>query len=153
MPEYILPLKAPNPLPATNVTIVTFKVWKNTLVAHLQQDPAHFHFMGGGRYSTWIPSETGRQIVQLVPDDPDLLVLQEKLATRTISQANFNSSSETLLAKRNAQLAKFITHVATLVHYTEHDDISMQSSSLEWIFSYLKKHYGLETKGDHCGEW
>ena len=38
-------------------------------------------------------------------------------------------------------------HIATLCHYTEHDDITMQSTSLEWIFSYLKRHYGLETKG------
>ena len=37
--------------------------------------------------------------------------------------------------------------MATLVHYTEHDDVTMQSTTLEWIFSYLRKHYSLKTKG------
>ena len=54
---------------------------------------------------------------------------------------------EPLLNTRNAQLAKFITHTAMLCYYTEHDDISMRSTSLQWIFDYLVNNYGLETKG------
>ena len=52
-----------------------------------------------------------------------------------------------ILTVRNAQLAKFITHIATLCHHTENDDVTNHSTSLEWIFDYLKKHYGLMTKG------
>ena len=52
--NYVLPLKAPAPLPADGVDIVKFKVWKNTLVAHIQQDANHHQFMPGGIYQTWI---------------------------------------------------------------------------------------------------
>ena len=43
--SYVLPLKAPAPLPASGVDIVTFKVWKNTLVAHIAQDANHYHYI------------------------------------------------------------------------------------------------------------
>ena len=149
MQNYYLPLKAPTPLPAQGVDTVTFKVWKNTLLAHLEQDAAHFHFMAGGRYSTWTARDSGKRITHLVLDDPDKKTLEEKrdATPPTLTAAAFNTASETLLNKRNAQLAKFITHTATLCYYTEHDDISMQSTSLQWIFDYLTRHYGLETKG------
>ena len=52
MQNYHLPLKAPTPLPASGVTIVTYKVWKNTVIAHLEHDSANFHFMPySGRYA------------------------------------------------------------------------------------------------------
>ena len=69
--SYILPLKAPSPLPATGVDIVTFKVWKNTLVAHIQQDVHHHHFIPGGLFSTWRAAEFGQRIQQLAATDPD----------------------------------------------------------------------------------
>ena len=147
MQNYYLPLKAPTPLPASGVDVVTFKVWRNTLIAHIQQDANHYQFMEGGRYSTWQAREIGKYVPTLAVDDPDKRVLDEKKTNLTLSNANYDVAIEVLTSKRNAQLAKFITHVATLVHYTEHDDVTMQSTSLEWIFSYLRKHYGLETKG------
>ena len=142
--SYILPLKAPTPLPASGVTITTFKVWKNTLVAHLQQDANHFHFMPGGRYSTWVASEFGNRIQTLVDDDPDRLTAVNK---RNQTEAGLAADLERLLQSRNAQLAKFVTHIATLCHHTENDDVTTYSTSLEWIFDYLRKHYGLTTKG------
>ena len=149
MHSYHLPLKAPTPLPAQGVDTVTFKVWKNTLVAHIEQDAAHYHFMPGGRYGTWIARDVGKRIISLVPDDPDKKTLDEKKAAvpAQLTQTAYDNAIEQLIHKRNAQLAKFITHIATLCYYTEHDDITMQSTSLAWIFDYLSKHYGLETKG------
>ena len=142
--SYILPLKAPSPLPASGVTITTFKVWKNTLVAHLQQDANHFHFMPGGRYSTWIASEFGNRINALHDTDPDRNAAVNK---RNQTEAGLAADLERLLQLRNAQLAKFVTHIATLCHHTENDDVTTYSTSLEWIFDYLRKHYGLTTKG------
>ena len=72
--SYILPLKAPNPLPATGVDVVTFKEWKNTLVAHIQQDKNHHHFMEDGKYSTWQAAEFGRRIAQLHDEDPEKVI-------------------------------------------------------------------------------
>ena len=142
--SYILPLKAPAPLPATGVSIVTFKVWKNTLVAHLQQDAHHFHFLPGGRYSTWQAAEFGNRIHELHNRDPDKLAAEAK---EDMTPRRLEAELEKLLQQRNAQLAKFVTHIATLCHHTENDDVTVYSTSLEWIFDYLRNHYGLTTKG------
>ena len=142
--SYILPLKAPTQLPASGVTIVTFKAWKNQLVAHLQQDANHFHFMPGGRYSTWIASEFGDRITELHATDPDRITAQNK---RNQTEEGLHAEIERILQTRNAQLSKFVTHIATLCHVTENDDVTIYSTSLEWIFDYLLKHYGLTSKG------
>ena len=143
--NYILPLKAPSPLPATGVDTVTFKVWKNTLTAHIQQDAHHHQFMPDGLYNTWRAAELGSRITVIVDEDPDKIALDEKRAK--IGDNEYQRLKRKLLAQRNAQLAKYITHIATLVHHTENDDVTNHSTSLNWIFDYLKKHYGLETKG------
>ena len=69
--SYILPLKAPAPLPASGVDVVQFKVWKNTLVAHIAQDANHFHFMPGGKYTTWQAADLGQPTPALHAIDPD----------------------------------------------------------------------------------
>ena len=122
---------------------MTFKVWKNTLIAHLEQDAAHFHFMSGGLYSKWIARDIGKRIDELAMADTDKKVLGEKKEAGTITATVHDAAIEALLNKSNAQLAKFITHTATLCYYTEHDDISMRSTSLQWIFDYLVHIYGL----------
>ena len=142
--SYILPLKAPAPLPASGVDIVTFKVWKNTLVAHIQQDAHHHHFMPGGKYATWRAADLGQRIAELHNRDPDKLVIDAK---NNINAATREAELDRLLVTRNAQLAKFVTHIATLCHHTENDDVTNHSTSLEWVFDYLRKHYGLTTKG------
>ena len=143
--SYILPLKAPAPLPATGVTIVTFKVWKNTLIAHLQQDANHHHFLPGGKYATWTAAEFGSRINDLVATDPDKVAADAKL--NQLGDNGHRRELERILVMRNAQLAKFITHIATLCHHTENDDVTNNSTSMEWIIDYLMKHYGLMTKG------
>ena len=59
--NYILPLKAPAPLPATGVTIVTFEVWKNTLISHMEQDANRHHFLPGGKYANGQLQISGRE--------------------------------------------------------------------------------------------
>ena len=143
--NYILPLKAPTPLPAIGVDSVTFKVWKNTLIAHIQQDTNHHNFMPGGLYSEWSAAEYGTRIGNLDEDDPEKLVIDGKLDR--LGANGHRAELTRLLNNRNAQLSKFITHIATLCHHTENDDVTNNSTSLQWIFDYLMKHYGLETKG------
>ena len=143
--NYILPLKAPTPLPASGVDTVTFKVWKNTLIAHIQQDANHHNFMPGGHYEEWRAAEYGPRIEALDDEDPDKLVIDGKLDRLGVN--GHRAELARLLNNRNAQLAKYITHIATLCHHTENDDVTNNSTSLQWIFDYLMKHYGLETKG------
>ena len=86
--NYILPLKAPTPLPASGVDTVTFKVWKNTLIAHIQQDVNHHNFMPGGRYEEWRAAEYGPRIEALDDEDPDKLVIDDVYTdTHTHKQA------------------------------------------------------------------
>ena len=67
--------------------------------------------------------------------------------TKRSGEVLYNAERNRLLNKRKAQLAKFITHIATLCHHTENDDITNHSTSLDWMFQYLKRHYCSETKG------
>ena len=143
--NYVLPLKAPTPLPASGVESVTFKVWKNTLIAHIQQDTNHHNFMPGGFYEQWRAADYGVRIERLHEEDPDKTTIDGK--RERLGAAAHAAELVRLLALRNAQLAKYITHIATLCHHTENDDVTNSSTSLTWIFDYLKKHYGLETKG------
>ena len=100
--------------------------------------------MPDGMYSEWRAAENGRRIRILDNNDPDKIIIDNK---RNIGEDARNGEMTQLLNKRNAQLAKFITHVATLCHHTENDDVTNCSTSLNWIFEYLRKHYGLETRG------
>ena len=95
--QYILPLKAPIPLPATGEDVVTFKVWQNTLKSHIQQDANHHHFMAGGLYSEWVAADIGERISALHDDDHDMLVLDGKEMT----DAEYNRGLAALLTSRN----------------------------------------------------
>ena len=77
-------------------------------------------------------------------NDPEKLVIDGKLDRLGVN--GHRAELARLLNNRNAQLAKYITHIATLCHHTENDDVTNNSTSLQWIFDYLMKHYGLETK-------
>ena len=101
--------------------------------------------MPGGQYSTWTAADLGVRIARLDDDDADRLVLEGRRARS--GEEVYNAEMAKLLTTRNAQLAKFVTHIATLCHHTENDDITNHSTSLDWMFEYLKRHYGLETKG------
>ena len=106
--SYILPLKAPSPLPATGVDIVTFKVWKNTLVAHIQQDANHHHLMPGGLYSTWRAAEFGQRIQALAATDPDRVATVGQRAQ--LGKKAYNAELARLLTLRNAQIAACYPH-------------------------------------------
>ena len=100
--------------------------------------------MPGGKYATWQAADIGQRIEELHARDPDRLIIEGK---RNIDAATQAAELERLLLLRNAQLAKFVTHIATLCHHTENDNVTNHSTSLEWIFEYLRKHNGLMTKG------
>ena len=95
--------------------------------------------MEGGRYAAWRAAGLGVHIQRLVDNDPDKVILDGK--RDRLGQAAYYAELTELLGKRNAQLAKFITHIATLCHHTENDDVTNHSTSMVWVFDYLKRHY------------
>lgn len=146
-----LKLKAPEVLPADGVTSVAFKAWKNALYSFLEQDTVNYLYLTGGIYSTWIAlaeSEDRKRIQVLHSRDPDKLKLARKVGN-DYTQYELETDLDELLLKRNSQLSKLIQLIAVCCHYSEHDDITHQSTSTEWIMNYLLQHYNLEKKGAH----
>ena len=60
-------LNQPKELPATGLSTVQFKPWKNHVITFLMQDPDNQEFLSGGMYEEWIaasdiPDKTGERI-------------------------------------------------------------------------------------------
>ena len=134
-----LKLKQPDVLPATGVTSVSFKVWRNTTLAFIGQDTAYYHFQAGGQYATWLPLEEGRRISELHENDLEKKELDktrrdnENDARRGIDEETYNLKRRQMLDARNSQLMKIIQHVVNYVYYTEQDDIIQYCTSMEYM--------------------
>lgn len=83
---------------------MAFKVWKNTLIAHIKQDANYFNFMPGGIYSTQQARSTGPYFESVDEGDPDKKSLDEKRNgdPPTLSLTQYAAKIEELLNKRNA---------------------------------------------------
>ena len=144
-----LRLKPPTPLPQGPISKVAFKVFANQLKAYLEQDYTNYLFLQGGSYENWGPEQQGRRIQNLAENDPEHQKLVQQAAAGREDGIDLPAERNRLLLTRNLQLSKLITLVAILCHYTEQDDIVRCSTSMEWIFKYLRQHYNLESRGEH----
>ena len=143
-----LKLNQPKELPADGLTSAEFKPWTNHLVNFLQQDVENFRFLKGGKYSSWTAAsedETKKRFTVLADGDED----EAAIDASDRSAAQKNADKVRLLNQRNGQLSKLLQHVVSFVHYTEADDIDENSTSMDWIFSYLRGHYNIEAKGSN----
>lgn len=95
-------------------------------------------------YSVWKALQKGKRITKLHADDPDLPDLEK------IKDADEKKrKKDKLLLKRNSQLQKCIQMIAYFLHYTEVEDVIQRSTSIPWIWNYLRQHYNIESKGVH----
>ena len=143
-----LKLIQPKELPADKLTSAEFKPWQNHLTNFLQQDVENFNFLPGGKYSNWQAAnetEGNKRIRDLINGDDDLAIINGSEDTPVVK----NAKKVKLLNQRNAQLGRMLQHIVSFVHYTEADDIDQASTSVEWIFKYLKQHYNIEAKGSN----
>ena len=86
----------------------------------------------------------------LANEDPENEKLTRQAeASRDADGIDLAAEQRRLLVTRNSQLAKFVTLIAILCYYTEQDDVTECSTSFNWIVDYLKKHYNLESRGEH----
>ena len=142
-------LHVPKDLPEEGLTAVAFEAWQNQTLSFLEQEVINYEFISGN-YSSWsAKNETadGKRIVRLHNDDPDKKVIDARTGAENVA-AN-PGLLVTLLNKRNSQLAKFIQLIANMCQYSEQPDILTASTSLNWIWDYLKKHYNIESRGSH----
>ena len=147
MAAYQLKLLQPKELPESGLTTSQFKPWVNHLRNFLQQDYENARFMKGGEYETWtaaIEREDGKRIIDVHEND------EEKAAiTAENDAAKKISMKKKLLIKRNSQLAKMIQHIVGFVYYAVANDIDTDSTSLEWVFKYLRAYYNIEARGSN----
>ena len=141
-------LHVPKDLPEDSLSAVAFEAWQNQTISFLEQELCNHDFTSG-IYSEWKPKETaenGRRISSLSEADPDKKVIDAKVGPTVADKA---AEKATLLTKRNAQLTKFLQLIANMCQYSEQSDILGCSTSLTWIWDYLKKHYNIESRGSH----
>ena len=93
-------LKPPEKLPSTDVTKVAFKVFKNQLVAFLEQDIVNHMFLKDGRYSIWSARHQGKRIPVLTSADPELLKIRKEYNEKK-DETKFDSDKEKLLSLRS----------------------------------------------------
>ena len=157
-------LNQPKELPATGLTTVQIKPWKNHVVTFLMQDPDNQEFLPGGMYEEWLAAsdnldKTGERIslVQVKEEDMKMNkgLLAPFLGNVSLHDAETKNEHHELLAEakekqkkklktaRNNQLARMIQHIASFVHYTEQDNIIQNSTSVRLIWTYLENHYTL----------
>ena len=142
-------LKAPNELPEDNLSSVAFEAWQNQTISFLEQETFHYEFISG-KYTEWKAKQDtadGKRISRLDVQDPEKKVIEAK--TGATAEAARQGELDNLLIKRNAQLTKFLQLIANLCQYSEQSDILTTSTSLSWIWEYLKRHYNIESRGSH----
>ena len=142
-------LLAPKGLPEEGLTSVAFEAWQNQTISFLEQEVVNYFFISG-IYSTWLSKQTtqdGRRISKLDAADPDKLDIESK--SNPDAETAKQGELQQLLLKRNSQLTKCLQLVANLCQYSEQSDVMNCSTSLSWVWDYLKKHYNIESRGSH----
>ena len=147
MAQFHLKLIQPKELPEDNLSSAEFKPWTNHLINFLQQDVNNFLYLPGGIYETWKPANevAGRKRIDLLDEEKDDDV--KVIDAGSDNAVSKNAKKAKLLNTRNAQLGRMLQHIVSFVHYNEANDIDMSSTSVEWIFKYLRQHYNIEPKG------
>ena len=51
------------------------------------------------------------------------------------------------LIDRNRDLSLLLAHITNCIHVNESDDVTNRSTSLNWIWNYLQRHYNIAPKG------
>ena len=140
-----LKLRAPDHLPPHGLTLQQFKPWKNHLKNYLQQDADNLLFFLRKIYASWRAQEAADdRIGALHAQDPEAARNRER---PNIQNAQLERDLAELLEHRNAQLAKFVSLITILCHYTKQDQVDQRATSLDWIFTFLEQKYNLSNKG------
>ena len=132
-----LKLRAPDQVPAHGRTLQQFKPWKNHLKNYLHLDTDNTLFFPGNFYATWRSQEDhDDRLHQLHAQDLEAARLRKR---QNQQAAQLDCDLAELLERRNAQLAKFLSLITMLCHYTEQDQIDQHATSLDWIFTFLEQ--------------
>ena len=166
-------MKSPRVLEQTGETLAKFKTWQTFVVNFFDQDPTYDQYLPGGRYATWTAASLAprahkgrlQELYVRGPDSPshhrsdvvdptEVKVAAEKILAGSYAEMTNEDKNLMLaeltsdrLALRNRQLNKMLQILSTLVYETEAEGVVKDSTSIEWIWSFLKKRYNIETRG------
>ena len=166
-------MKTPRVLEQTGETLAKFQTWQTFVVNYFDQDPTYEQYFPGGRYETWTsaslaprahkgrlqalfvrgpntPSHHRSDVV----DEAQVKIAAEKILAGSYAGMNEQARADMLaeltadrLALRNRQLNKMLQILSTLVYETEAQGVVKDSTSIEWIWSFLRKRHNIETRG------
>ena len=142
-------LHVPKDLPEDGMSAVAFEAWQNQTISFLEQEIINFDFIAG-IYAEWTAKQDtpdGKRITDLHVEDSEKKTIEAR--TGEGAEAAKPGLRANLLTKRNSQLTKFLQLIANMCQYSEQSDIMTCSTSLAWIWDYLKKHYNIESRGSH----
>ena len=167
-----LRVKQPRTLEADGETSAKFKTWVTSVVNYIGQDMDMDQFLPGGRYHEWTAAnssargEKGRlttlfekQAIHGDDYDCDLVTDDQVRIAATKQGDNYANMDEEARADlkrkltrdrlrlRNKQLARMLSVLSSLVYDSDADPVVNDSTSIQWIWSYLRKRYSIDTRG------
>ena len=113
-------VELPNQLPASGLTRVQFKTWKEALTVYLKQNEDFLVFLPGGIYSTWSKTEDNNERI-------------DKLDITDKEEDDNEYKKKKRLNKRRTDLHTMLNIIGGKTDQYDYDDVLNMSTSLESI--------------------
>ena len=167
-------LTQPDKLPESGFTSAKFKPWQTYVLTFLEQDEDSEQFLSGGRYERWAAASStvrgarGRitELFEKPAADPNDDNFDDRVTEADVkADANRRDpgsyaamdqpEKDALKARlttnrlklRNKQLSKTLQMLSSFVFWSVADGITDDSTSLSWVWDYLRKYYNIESRG------
>ena len=127
-------VELPNQLPASGLTRVQFKTWKEAMMVYLKQNEDFLVFFPGEMYSTW--SRTG--------DNSDRIV---QLNSKDTEEGDNDMKKRKRMNKRRTDLHTMLNIIGGKTDQYDYDDVLNMSCSLDSIWIMLEQSYDIGRKG------
>ena len=127
-------VEIPNQLPASGLTRVQFKAWKEAMIVYLKQNEDFYIFFPGEMYATWTKAEElSNRIVDLHAEDVEANDTNDKRRKR--------------LQKRRTDLHTMLNIIGGKTDQYDFDDVLNLSFSLGSLWILLEQSYDIGRKG------
>ena len=127
-------VELPNQLPASGLTRVQFKTWKEALTVYLKQNEDFLVFLPGGIYSTWSKTEDNNERI-------------DKLDITDKEEDDNEYKKKKRLNKRRTDLHTMLNIIGGKTDQYDYDDVLNMSTSLESVWMMLEQSYDIGRKG------
>ena len=127
-------IEIPNQLPATGLTRVQFKAWKEAMLVYLKQNEDYVMFFPGGLYATWCTADS-------FPDRINSIHANDR-------EENDNETKKNKrLLKRRTDLHTMLNIIGGKTDQYDYDDVLNLSTSLDSVWLMIEQSYDIGRKG------